>query len=142
MKRNNTIRLTESKLRNIIRESIRQAIYEGEAWANQPPINEFHPDWWYYRQEIGPEGMEDDLYDAGNGTAETVGPFVPDRASFLNKRTKAEQMASDWKDLRDFYPYGGEVPYDKWQAEEDELNGDNWNQSQYPPSYEIDRDWD
>lgn len=88
-------RITESRLRNLIRESIRQAIYEGEAWANHPPIDKFHPDWWYYRQEIGSEGMEDDLYDAGNGT-----------------------------------------------AEEDKLNGDNWNQSQYPPLYGMDRDWD
>ena len=52
-----TIRLTESDLHRLIKESVKCALSEGEAWANQPPIDEFHPDWWYYRQEVEPEGL-------------------------------------------------------------------------------------
>lgn len=54
-----TIRLSESDLHRMIKESVKRALSEGEAWANQPPIDEFHPDWWYYRQEVEPEGIED-----------------------------------------------------------------------------------
>ena len=54
-----TIRLSESDLHRVIKESIKGILSEGEAWANQPPIDEFHPDWWYYRQEVEPEGLED-----------------------------------------------------------------------------------
>ena len=53
-----TIRLTESDLHRLVKESVKRALSEGEAWANQPPIDEFHPDWWYYRQEIEPEGIK------------------------------------------------------------------------------------
>jgi hypothetical protein len=53
------IKLKESDLHRIISESVKRALSEGEAWANQPPIDKFHPDWWYYRQEIEPEGVED-----------------------------------------------------------------------------------
>lgn len=68
-------------------------------------------------------------------TAETVGPFVNNRAQFLNLRTKKEQMDSDWADLRNSgaYPYGdcpnntndGWIPNgDYIQSEEDRENGD------------------
>lgn len=53
------IKLKESDLHRIISESVKRALSEGEAWANQPPIDKFHPDWWYYRQEIEPKGAED-----------------------------------------------------------------------------------
>ena len=53
------IKLKESDLHRIISESVKRALSEGEAWANQPPIDKFHPDWWYYRQEIEPKGVED-----------------------------------------------------------------------------------
>lgn len=53
-----TIRLSEADLHRMIKESVKRALSEGEAWANQPPIDEFHPDWWYYRQEVEPEGIE------------------------------------------------------------------------------------
>lgn len=53
------IRLSETDLHRVIKESVKRVLSEGEAWANQPPIDEFHPDWWYYRQEVEPEGLED-----------------------------------------------------------------------------------
>lgn len=67
-------------------------------------------------------------------TAETVGPFVNNRAQFLNLRTKKEQMDSDWADLRDSgaYPYGYNPnrPDEWWrkgdylQSDDDRENGD------------------
>ena len=56
-------------------------------------------------------------------TAETIGPFVNNRAAFSGLKTKKEQMDSDWNDLRDTYPYGGEIPFDYQDAD--------WNMSQY-----------
>ena len=67
-------------------------------------------------------------------TAETVGPFVNNRAQFLNLRTKKEQMDSDWADLRHSgaYPYGdGPNQPDGWcpkgdyvESDDDRENGD------------------
>ena len=64
-------------------------------------------------------------------TAETIGPFVNDRAGFSGLKTKKEQMNSDWNDLRDTYPYGGEIPFDYQDAEEALSNEEDWNMSQY-----------
>ena len=64
-------------------------------------------------------------------TAETIGPFVNNRAVFSGLKTKKEQMDSDWNDLRDTYPYGGEIPFDYQDAEEALSNEEDWNMSQY-----------
>lgn len=64
-------------------------------------------------------------------TAETIGPFVNNRAAFTGLKTKKEQIDSDWNDLRDTYPYGGEIPFDYQDAEEALSNEEDWNTSQY-----------
>lgn len=54
-----TIRLTESDLHKLIGESVKRILSEGNAWADQQPVDKNHPDWWYYRQEIEPDEVED-----------------------------------------------------------------------------------
>lgn len=54
-----TIRLSESDLHKLIGESVKRILSEGNAWADQQPVDKNHPDWWYYRQEIEPDEVGD-----------------------------------------------------------------------------------
>lgn len=54
-----TIRLSESDLHKLIGESVKRILSEGNAWADQQPVDKNHSDWWYYRQEIEPDEVED-----------------------------------------------------------------------------------
>lgn len=57
------IKLTESSLRNIVKESVKKALKEN-AWGYQRPVDNFHPDWWYYRQDVKPDYLDyDDPFD-------------------------------------------------------------------------------
>ncbi len=58
------------------------------------------------------------------GSAETVGDFVSDRAKWLNLPSKKQQLDSDWNDLRDHYPYGNGVDFDYQDSEEARENGE------------------
>ena len=98
-----TIRLTESDLHKLIGESVKRILSEGNAWADQQPIDKNHPDWWYYRQEIEPNDVEDfDDEPIGesklrNIVRESVKRVMNEELS--DKVKRSIQMASDWIDV-------------------------------------------
>ena len=60
------IRLTESDLHNIVKESVKKILRETKGFDtvnedNSLPINQFHPDWFYYQREQEGPYPEDDM---------------------------------------------------------------------------------
>lgn len=98
-----TIRLSERDLHKLIGESVKRILSEGNAWADQQPVDKNNPDWWYYRQEIEPDEVED-FGDEPIGESklrnivrESIKRVVNEELSDKVKRSM--QMASDWIDV-------------------------------------------
>ena len=97
-----TIRLTESDLHKIIRNVIRENFDEANAWSKQPKIDRFHPDWWYYRQEVEPDGIQD--FD------ESVKRIVDEAVKRILKED-TDDAPQLWAEIR--FVQGGEDDYDE-----------------------------